>query len=152
LEFMTNRKQLNDSERNLQGSEAPETAPDTGWHEAENLKDLLFGVFSSMDIPPLFKYMASDDKKDFFEDGGVIDNLPIQFGTQYEKCDLLFILPLNATFEQKVDQKSLARRLLRVMNIRQGVLERKAFKDLYLYNELAELREKVEGYQGTLVE
>jgi predicted acylesterase/phospholipase RssA len=112
---------------------------------AKNLEQLRFGVFSSMDLPPLFEYAApmaggNGNEADFYEDGGVIDNLPIYFGTEVEECDLLFILPLNASFEQEVNHRSLIRRLARVTNIRQGVLERKAFKDIYLFNESAYLR------------
>jgi hypothetical protein len=109
--------------------------------ERSTLKDIRTGVFCSMDIPPLFPYTPINE--DFFEDGGVIDNLPIRFGTEVEECDLLFILPLNASFEKKVDQRSLIRRLARVTEIRQGVLERNSFKMIYLYNELASLRERI---------
>jgi len=109
--------------------------------ELRTLDNIRTGVFSSMDIPPLFPYTSIDNE--FFEDGGVIDNLPIRFGTEIEECDLLFILPLNASFERTVDQRSLIRRLARVTEIRQGVLERNSFKMIYLYNELASLREKV---------
>jgi predicted acylesterase/phospholipase RssA len=112
---------------------------------AHDLEELRFGVFSSMDLPPLFEYAApradGNGGGAFFEDGGVIDNLPIYFGTEVEECDLLFILPLNASFEQEVNHRSLIRRLARVTNIRQGVLERKAFRDIYLFNEIAYLRE-----------
>ncbi|HWS89303.1 MAG TPA: patatin-like phospholipase family protein [Pyrinomonadaceae bacterium] len=118
---------------------------------AQDLKGLRFGVFSSMDLPPLFEYAADGDgEADFYEDGGVIDNLPIYFGTEVEECDLLFILPLNASFEQEVNHRSLIRRLARVTNIRQGVLERKAFKDIYLFNEMAYLRELARGQDATL--
>jgi len=65
----------------------------------------------------------------------VIDNLPITFPA-IEACDLIFILPLNSDFEEKPNQKSVLARLLRVMDVRQGVLERSGFKMLYLYNEL----------------
>jgi predicted acylesterase/phospholipase RssA len=105
---------------------------------ASNLADLKFAVFSSMDLPPLFRYSERQDQ--YFEDGGVIDNLPIRFGTEIENCDLLFILPLNATFARTVNQTSVIRRMGRVMDVRQGVLERNAFKLIYLYNELAAMR------------
>ena len=114
--------------------------------ELKTLENIRTGVFSSMDIPPLFPYTSID--KDFFEDGGVIDNLPIRFGTEIEECDLLFVLPLNASFERTVDQRSLIRRLARVTEIRQGVLERNSFKMIYLYNELASLRERVNTLEG----
>jgi predicted acylesterase/phospholipase RssA len=123
---------------------------------AHDLEELRFGVFSSMDLPPLFEYAAprtgadGNGDGDFFEDGGVIDNLPIYFGTEVEECDLLFILPLNASFEQEVNHRSLIRRLARVTNIRQGVLERKAFRDIYLFNEIAYLRELAHKQDATL--
>jgi predicted acylesterase/phospholipase RssA len=121
---------------------------------ARTLEELRFGVFSSMDLPPLFEYAAgingNGDAPDFYEDGGVIDNLPIYFGTEVEECDLLFILPLNASFEQEVNHRSLIKRLARVTSIRQGVLERKAFKDIYLYNEMAYLREQAHRQEAAL--
>jgi hypothetical protein len=59
------------------------------------------------------------------------------FGTQVEGCDLLFVLPLNATFSAEVNHRSIISRMTRVMDVRQGVIERNAFKMAYLYNELA---------------
>ncbi|OLC80298.1 MAG: hypothetical protein AUH72_12070 [Acidobacteria bacterium 13_1_40CM_4_65_8] len=98
-------------------------------------------VFTSMDLPPLFPYMYREqDPGHYYEDGGVVDNLPVWFATSVEQCDLLFMLPLNASFEAPVDQTSIARRLFRVMDVRQGVLERNSLKMAYLYNELAALR------------
>ena len=68
-----------------------------------------------------------------------MDNLPIYFGTGIEKSDLLFVLPLNASFASSVDRRWILRRMQRVLTIRQGALERRALKDVYLYNELAAL-------------
>jgi len=95
-------------------------------------------VFASMDLPPLFPYATQGNS--LYEDGGVIDNLPIQFPAT-KNCDLIFILPLNSDFEQTPNQSSIIVRLLRVMDVRQGALERGGFKMLYLYNELAALRD-----------
>jgi predicted acylesterase/phospholipase RssA len=102
---------------------------------------LKFGVFASMDLPPLFPYER--DKIDCFEDGGVVDNLPILFANM-DSCDLIFVLALNSDFQEKPDQRSLLYRLIRVMDVRQGALERTSLKILYLYNELAVLREYVD--------
>jgi predicted acylesterase/phospholipase RssA len=96
-----------------------------------------------MDLPPLFEYVQIGDET--FEDGGVVDNLPIYFGTGIEKCDLLFVLPLNASYASSVERRGILRRIQRVLTIRQGVLERKALKDVYLYNELAALRGRLES-------
>jgi NTE family protein len=97
-------------------------------------------VFASMDLPPLFPYMECNGE--LYEDGGVIDNLPIAFPAA-EGCDLIFVLPLNSDFEQEPDNKSLVLRLNRVMDVQQGALERHGFKLLYLYNENAALRNRI---------
>jgi NTE family protein len=109
------------------------------------LNGLKVGVFASMDFPPLFPYVR--DRGGLFEDGGVIDNVPIIFPAN-DGCDLIFILPLNADFEQAPNNTSIVARLFRVMNVRQGVLERNGFKMIYLYNELAALREYVDSLQA----
>ena len=152
LEFTTNRNDLSDVERNLPAELKPRqlAKPDI-WKAARSVDDIGDAVFASMDIPPLFKNVSIGDE--LFEDGGVVDNLPIRFGTEFENCDLLFILPLNASFEQKPDTRSIVKRLFRVMDVRQGVLERNSLKMVYLYNELSALRrraENAEKYQTVL--
>jgi len=112
---------------------------------ARFLSDLRVSVFASMDLPPLFPYVR--DRGGLFEDGGVIDNVPISFPAN-DGCDLIFILPLNADFEQAPNNTSIVARLFRVMDVRQGVLERNGFKMIYLYNELAALREYVDSLQA----
>jgi len=93
------------------------------------------------------------EMEEWFEDGGVVENIPVWFGVQIEQCDLLFILPLNASFAGRVNHTSVTKRLFRVMDVRQGVLERNAMKLAYLYNELAALRsdaERLSEQQGRL--
>jgi len=152
LEFTTNRNDLSNVERNLPAELRPRqlAKPDI-WKAARSVDDIRDAVFASMDIPPLFKNVSIGEE--LFEDGGVVDNLPIRFGTEFENCDLLFILPLNASFEQKPDPHSILKRLFRVMDVRQGVLERNSLKMVYLYNELSALRrraENAEKYQTVL--
>jgi len=96
------------------------------------------GVFASMDLPPLFPYIKRNGK--VFEDGGVVDNVPIVFAA-VEPCDLIFVLPLNSDFEERPNETSVFARLFRVMDVRQGVIERHGFKMVYLYNEIAALRQ-----------
>jgi len=136
LEFSTNRHDLVDLD-NYSGRRRPLEPPDR-WTRVRTLEDLEQSVFASMDLPPLFEYVRIGDET--FEDGGVVDNLPIYFGTGIEKCDLLFVFPLNASYASGVDRRRILRRMQRVLSIRQGALERKALKDVYLYNELAALR------------
>jgi len=108
------------------------------------LEGVRSGVFASMDLPPLFPYVKRRDN--LFEDGGVVDNLPIVFPATVG-CDLIFILPLNSDFEKEPNETSIMARLFRVMDVRQGALERNGFKMLYLYNELAVLRNLVQTIQ-----
>ena len=119
-----------------------------GSNPAQALQELEDAVFASMDIPPVYPYMGMPDesgtKTDWFEDGGVIENLPMIFGTAIEECDLLFVLPLNASFSATVNHRSILARLSRVMESRQGVIERNAFKHAYLYNDLHRLENKKE--------
>jgi NTE family protein len=106
------------------------------------LQSVKAAVFASMDLPPLFPYTELNGEQ--FEDGGVIDNLPIAFPA-IEGCDLVFILPLNASFEETPNERSILARFVRVMDVRQGALERGGFKLLYLYNEIAALRRQIPG-------
>jgi NTE family protein len=96
------------------------------------------GVFASMDLPPLFPYVKMGN--DYCEDGGVIDNLPIMFAAA-DGCDVVFILPLNSDFYADLNRRSIITRFVRVMDVRQGALERNGFKMVYLFNELAALRD-----------
>lgn len=139
LEFSTNRPDMVGID-NASGVRRP-LVPGDRWTQAASLEDLERAVFASMDMPPLFEYTRFGDE--LFEDGGVVENLPIWFGTGVEQCDLLFVLPLNASFAGRVDLRRILIRLQRVITIRQGALERKALRDVYLYNELAALRDRV---------
>ncbi|HEV7857497.1 MAG TPA: patatin-like phospholipase family protein [Pyrinomonadaceae bacterium] len=140
LEFTTNAHGLTDLRANLPGGRRTRPAAQRERYKvARRIEDIREAVFSSMDLPPLFQYTPIGDA--YYEDGGVIDNLPIRFGTEFEGCDLLFVLPLNANFDEDVNMQSVTRRMFRVLNVRQGVLERHSFKLIYLYNELASLRD-----------
>jgi NTE family protein len=139
LSFTTNRRET--VEANLPTGRSRNVIPDRTLHLARSLEDIRDAVFSSMDLPPLFQYVSINNE--ICEDGGVVDNLPIRFGSEFDNCDLLFVLPLNATFESDIDERSLIKRLARVTNIRQGVLERNSFKMVYLFNELACLRNRL---------
>lgn len=153
LEFVTNRTDFGDVLRgpNLPGAGRPRPAVARSSYEvAKSVEEVGEAVFSSMDLPPLFEYARDRQGRRFYEDGGVVDNLPIRFGTELEKCDLLFVLPLNANFEEEVNLNSVVKRLYRVLNVRQGVLERNALKMVYLYNELAALRGKADTYRSAL--
>lgn len=107
--------------------------------ETRTLEGLRDAVFASMDLPPLFPYQKIG--YEYFEDGGVIDNLPMRFGTLVEECDLLFVLALNASFEETPAQHSIVQRLTRVNDVRQGVLERNSMRLAYLYNHINYLRD-----------
>jgi predicted acylesterase/phospholipase RssA len=126
LEGTTNHRGVYNAAPNMRAKRPRPPLEPGAFDFASSTADLKFAVFSSMDLPPLFRYTQRQDQ--YFEDGGVVENLPIRFGTEIENCDLLFILPLNATFAQAVNQTSVILRLYRVMDVRQGVLERNAFR------------------------
>jgi len=147
LEFTTNSWAVADLKRAdpRTGASVPVVDPSLyqvldGGDPAQALRELEDAVFASMDIPPVFPFVKMKDPvygtDEWFEDGGVIDNLPVVFGTEIEQCDLLFVLPLNATFDAPVNRRSILARLSRVMETRQGVIERNSFKLTYLYNDL----------------
>jgi predicted acylesterase/phospholipase RssA len=158
LEFATNnvelpertrRKWKTHGEEPLYSSDLYEVIEDGDGDGAGRLGRVKDAVFASMDLPPLFPYMRlRTDRPEWFEDGGVVDNLPIRFGTEVENCHLLFVLPLNASFEKAASQTSLFARLFRVMDIRQGVLERNSIKLARLYNEKAALARRATGQKG----
>jgi predicted acylesterase/phospholipase RssA len=117
---------------------APVVDPALGRYRVTTADGLREAVFTSMDVPPLFP-RAHGPAGEAYEDGGVLDNLPIRYTTRFEGCNLLFILPLHASFERAHSERSILRRLGRVMEVRQGALERAALRDVSLYNELIAL-------------
>lgn len=139
LEYTTNRSEeyryVRLTERGYEPSKDGVIDESQGKHRVTDLADLRQAVFTSMDIPPAFKRLQGPTGDDC-EDGGVIDNLPIRYATRYEGCNLLFVLPLNATFEARPSRRFMIRRMARVMDVRQGALERAAMRDISLYNEL----------------
>ena len=99
-------------------------------------------VFASIKLAPLFPYSKIGDG--LFEDGGVIENLPLRFGAPIEDCDLLFVLPLNATSRgPEAPKRTLLKRVLRVADIRQGVLEARALKTADNINRFAQRIERL---------
>jgi predicted acylesterase/phospholipase RssA len=117
---------------------APIVDPELGRYRVTTAESLREAVFTSMDIPPLFPRVHGPGGV-AYEDGGVLDNLPIRYTTRFEGCNLLFVFPLHASFERAHSEGSILRRLGRVMEVRQGALERGALRDMSLYNELIAL-------------
>lgn len=104
----------------------------------ENLKD---GVFASMTFPPLIPQHAKGSA--LYEDGGVVDNLPIYFGSAIEDCDYLFILPLNVSSDvekQQINTRSIIVRVVRVLGVREGSQEEFSLKQFGLSNEVEDAR------------
>ena len=105
------------------------------------LKNLKDGIFASMTFPPLIPQQARGSA--LYEDGGVVDNLPIYFGSVIEDCDYLFILPLNLSADverQQINTRSLISRIVRVMGVREGSQEELSLKKFGLSNELGYAR------------
>lgn len=105
------------------------------------LKNLKDGIFASMTFPPLIPQQAIGSA--LYEDGGVVDNLPIYFGSVIEDCDYLFILPLNLSADverQQINTRSLISRTVRVLGVREGSQEELSLKKFGLSNELGYAR------------
>jgi NTE family protein len=150
LEFATNNTVLVEKKRlNWRSNTEEPVIPSDQYELIDSavespLHRLKLAVFASMDLPPLFPYMhIRTDRGEWFEDGGVVDNLPMRFGTEIEECNLLFVLPLNASFAEKVSHDSVIKRLFRVMDIRQGVLEHNSIKLARLYNDKIRLKNQI---------
>ena len=106
-------------------------------------------IFASMNLPPVFPYAKIDDAR--CEDGGVVENLPFRFGAPIEDCDLLFVLPLNTTFQQHdVPRRTLIKSVQRVADIRRGVLEANALKTADTINRFAQRMERLEFGMTTM--
>ena len=156
LEFGTNNADLpNRTRRHWRSDQNEPLIPSDqyeviGGDSKKALGRMELAVYASMDLPPLLPYMnIRTNRNEFFEDGGVVDNLPMRFGTEIEKCNLLFVLPLNASFAEKASETSISKRLFRVMDIRQGVLERNSIKMARLYNDKVQLENKIQELENT---
>jgi hypothetical protein len=155
LEFATNNVDLPTLKRPNWKTGEDEPLIDSDLYElidsrVENpLERLKIATFASMDLPPLFPYMRiKTDMNEWFEDGGVVDNLPLRFGSEIENCNLLFVLPLNASFAELVSHNSVTQRLFRVMDIRQGVLEHNSIKLARLYNDKIRRENIINAHQN----
>jgi predicted acylesterase/phospholipase RssA len=142
LEFTTTRKPQGNPAGTLPNYRGLANSPPSE-DASLGTKQLESAVFASMDIPPAFRRLE-DVRGNQYEDGGVIDNLPIRFATWCEGCNLLFVFPLNATFAESVSNVSISARMARVLDTRQGVLERDALKDISLYNRIIEAEQEKE--------
>jgi predicted acylesterase/phospholipase RssA len=111
-----------------------------GDHALEQTAD---AVFASMNLPPVFPYAKIGDA--VFEDGGVIEDLPFRFGAPIEDCDLLFVLPLNTTFQKHdAPKQTLIKHVQRVAEVRRGVLETHALKTADTINRFAQRMERLD--------
>lgn len=94
-----------------------------------------------MTFPPLIPQHAKGSA--LYEDGGVVDNLPIYFGSAIEDCDYLFILPLNVGSDverQQINTRSIIVRMVRVLGVRAGSQEELSLKQFGLSNEVGHTR------------
>jgi len=91
-----------------------------------------------MDLPRVFPTFETGAG---FRGRSVIDNVPITFPAN-DGCDLIFILPLNADFEQAPNNTSMSR-VVSGHGTFDRVFWAQRLQMIYLYNELAALREHV---------
>jgi hypothetical protein len=99
-------------------------------------------VFSSINLPPLFPPAKIDGNP--YEDGSMMESIPLRFASPLEECDLLFVLPIDATSERSPGRYSMIKRMLRVMNSRQEALGHMALKHADLINRMSETIERIQ--------
>ena len=114
----------------------------------EALKRTASALFASIGMPPLFPFQMIDGG--LFEDGGAVEGIPFRFASPLEDCDLLFVLPVNGSPAPSGDCHSMTKRLLRVMDLRQGALERAALKHTDTINRIAERIDRIDFGVSTL--
>lgn len=106
-------------------------------------------IFASMNLPPLFPGAMIDGS--MIEDGGAIDDLPLRFGSPIEDCDLIFVLPLHTTYQQYDGKSSnLLGRVLRVADLRRGVIGSRALRGADTINRFAQRVERLEFGVNTM--
>jgi NTE family protein len=99
-------------------------------------------VFSSITLPPLSPPAKIDGNP--YEDGGMMESIPLRFATPLEECDLLFVLPNDGTSERSPARYSMVKRMLRVMDSRQEALGHMALKNADLINRMSETIERIQ--------
>ncbi|MGH7931701.1 MAG: hypothetical protein ACREQN_00895, partial [Candidatus Binataceae bacterium] len=105
-------------------------------------------LFASMDLAPLFGEGRIGKK--YYEDGGVLDPIPIRFGSPVEECDLLFVLPLAASVQPSRRRRSMLARTMRLLRISQGQLEHDVLKTADTLNRMVARVERLEFGVNTM--
>lgn len=106
-------------------------------------------LFASLDLAPLFARPAAGDGA--AGDDAVIAHLPIGLAAEVERCDLLFVLPLNlAANRGKEAGGGALRRIARIASAYQAALERAALRGADRVNRFVQRMERIEFGVNTM--
>ncbi|HXZ87252.1 MAG TPA: patatin-like phospholipase family protein [Candidatus Binataceae bacterium] len=98
-------------------------------------------IFSSMSLPPLYRTAKADGSA--YEEGTLSESLPLRFAAPIEKCDLVFVLPLDGGHAPGSRRRPLLRRMLRVMDSRKDALSHAALKNADMINRYSERMDRI---------
>lgn len=98
-------------------------------------------IFSSMSLPPWCQPAKGDGS--FYEEGTLSESLPLRFAAPIEKCDLVFVLPLDGGHAPGNRRRPILRRMLQLMDSRKDALGHAALKNADTINRFAERMDRI---------
>jgi predicted acylesterase/phospholipase RssA len=108
--------------------------------EGEKTTHLADALFSSMSLPPLCAPFESNGM--VYEDASRCESLALRFAAPIEECDLVFILPLDASVDGT--RRPLLKRMLHAMDSSKRALGRGVLKNADAINHQSERIERME--------
>lgn len=105
-------------------------------------------LFASLDLAPLFARQPADASA---AGGAVLEHLPISLAAEVERCDLLFVLPLNLAANRGQEAGCAAlRRVARIVSAHKAALERAALRGVDKINRFVQRMERIEFGVNTM--
>ena len=114
-------------------------------NDGEQLQRLTDAIFASLGQAPL---LPGKIQGAFFEDGDVLDPVPMRFAVPIESCDLVFVLPSNGPLE--IDGNSREQRMRRIAHLQRAALERVSLKNADTINRMVERFERLQFGADTI--
>ncbi len=104
-------------------------------------------LFATLDLAPLFAPGAAGAA----DNSGALEQLPISLAAQVERCDLLFVLPLNFGADVADEPGGASvRRIARIAGAHKGALERAAIRGVDTVNRFIQRIERIEFGVNTM--
>ncbi len=99
-------------------------------------------IFSSMSLPPLCATAQAHGA--LYEEGTAGESLPLRFAIPLEKCDLVFVLPVDGGHGWDRVGRPIFSRMLRFMDSRKDALGHWVLRNAELINRFCERMERIE--------